>query len=473
MLRRHSHDSRLRWTQLFIQLKSNPKEFLPNEFPSLLHSFSSNICDCSFVQFLSRCLKLSRQASHPERKVGRSTELLPNEDGDVIRKICIGITMELTEHIPTVIKSLNGLPDYHIYFVLILLKDYLKESVLPSSIHSPTFSDIVPIIAEGLSALDDALTYRPVAGKTSEVFMLLLSSRFSSVLRPLPLRIRLIGAVIAWIVKVGDRSCRETHAISCAATDFPALVGRERGLDATFMITPFTVALNETLKLRLEAAASASGCSMADSTTLDRDAHSLRLFFEEYISRRPIDAYILELSSSDAEVVKFLLNVVELFLRLEEVIKSLQGDSDSDKLQIYNGLREVIVRYGFEPASTFVIFIEIVLCFDPLVLVDLVSNNETVALEYTIRIVKYINLRRDLFRDILINSQQQQCYAIKASARQFIRFLRSFRDKLIKLNDSRVLPFRPQKICDLLNEEYLQFFEFAQTSKKSPKIKNK
>ena len=119
-------------------------------------------------------------------------------------------------------------------------------------------------------------------------------------------------------------------------------------------------------------------------------------------ARPSIYSVAAQLTSNDQDMVSFCCTLLKLQLRLEHTEAAISRTDYTEtctskparraQLEVLRGAvhraLEVMAALGFTDVRVFLVFVECVASFDASVVLDLLSNSETVALEYLLRVSK-------------------------------------------------------------------------------------
>ena len=97
------------------------------------------------------------------------------------------------------------------------------------------------------------------------------------------------------------------------------------------------------------------------------------------------------LAGNDQDLISFCCTFLKIQLRLEHILTTRDSSSGAVEIPSFHGkLLKVMEERGFSAMLLFLAFIEVALSFDASVLLDLLCNSETAALEYLLRVTKFL-----------------------------------------------------------------------------------
>lgn len=366
---------------------------------------------CSFIQFLSKCLKSGRSSSHPERDIGRAAHPKVQVDrGQCARRAADFVASSAGPLLLRLMQRAASVPGYYAYFILILLKDVLKE-IRSKSSDFP----LVGAAAASLNLFAAHYSYSPVAVKLMDVSRILIEestllhcSQSESVL--------ILASVIqSYALIFSAVRLRTTDEVICDCR----LLSRE-GPSARKAAAELSMAAMGLLSR-------AAAIALYPDVEIEQKEGILQILIAadkllcDIYSDHNLWDVLTELSDDDSALLLFLLDTLEVLLRLNFIITA------HDSVSPYKSLLENFRRHELDPVLMFEWLITVALCLDMSVLVDLISGSETVALKYTLRIVSY--LKSHCLKGLYANESQLQ------------RSLQELSALLYKLNKKRVLPF--------------------------------
>jgi hypothetical protein len=425
-----------KWSRAFHCFKSEPNIFFAEYALELTAAAANPIPTCSFIQFLSRCLKIDRTQSHPEREIGRESDTdaasgLHGSSSVSSSSLKDGILCCAMAFVPGLLRGAGRLRGHHAYFLLILLKDVIKEIR-----GTPRIGPFVAQSSVSLHLFLCHCDYGPAAAKLVEVLTLLVDD---STLGPCDVGDKIavfkcslnICSVI--VSRINDSSCQDRTLVSDCS--FLARSGLESNQNVAIIFLPVMKLLNGivTVKLYPELESCTVQKSELSAMSIDLD-QLLKCIF----SVRPVPALLAALSESDPSLVLTMLLTIEVHLRLDIIINQAGVDPLTRESRIYSSLLQTITDNKLEPIQMFMWLIKDALCYDASVLIDLLCGSETVALKYILRVVKYMKT----------NPTRLTKIAHGVAAEPLTAFLKALVDSLLKLNRRQMLPFNAKPLCD-------------------------
>lgn len=404
------------WSSAYLCYQHSPERFAATHRTPLLTACQHPAPSCSLVQFLSRCLKLGRAHSHPERNIGRAAAVHTRQDsGNRQDGIIIECALAL---LPNALLRMENAPGHYAYFVLILLKDILKG-------HTPERASFSALyIAQSLHVFSGHVSYGPALAKLMELCMALIDEKCLeaySIHESLDVFTAVL-ATFAAIAENTDFRSPESHE-KCKFIEKEAFGGC---FAAAYLFSSVLRLLNRTLAIRLYPDLDME----KDVYLVESLCNQVDVMLRSIIGTCGAGDILAILSEDDPSLMLVLLGMLEIQLRL-----SVVSEHDHVTKNSYSSLLQLFRENGFDPTTTFLWFINDGLCMDTSVLVDLVSSSETVALKYVLRIVKYVKLN-------FVELQQTE-----GGAETVELFLGKFSTTLRKLQCRKVLPFKAEALC--------------------------
>lgn len=400
------------WNAAYVCFKNNP-----NEFEALYRaSVSEAAFTCSFVQFLSRCLKFNRKGSHPERDIGLTEASRVEETRETMDLLMLAVDRVLPQLLP----QISDVPGFFAYFILVLLKDVLKEM---HRIHMP--HPLILQAAQSLQQFSCHYCYQPVAIKILDVATILVGqecldccSRSDSLL--------VCETVIRshYIILRIIESSEDLEQTSECICRLISRAGQRRCRAVADLLLSLIRLLNRLFTIHLYPESEATEFSVPLANLLSAAFQLLHDILNIYV----IDDLLVALSENDSSLMLLLLDSLECFLRLNIIV-----DRRPDNVSVYESFVNFMKRSNLGPVHMFLWLLKNGVCTDMSVLVDLISGSETVALKYTLRIIKYLNSHTS--EVIAANGRSTTDTTLLMSC------LSELDEKLQKLNRKGMLPF--------------------------------
>jgi hypothetical protein len=328
------------------------------------------------------------------------------------------------------------IPDCDAYFLLILTKDFLKEipthlplkkatgsdptidmsqkrrlsDVSSDTASNPTMSryDAYMLVLEALDAFSSRCgKYRPIAVKcaalASELVKVQVPSR-AQALHVLSVSVRSISSSIEAIQLAslstasssGDlrsahfleasSSCGSSTGALVALLFVPALSSLARALREVEAETETdspscTKTCVQSLTILIDLIATVS-CCLNRILDISRNVEGVELSKAE--------ALLQGLAEDDASLVSSLLHLLDVHSRLTSLMASTAQFRNTIDLTLFVDFLCLLRSLQLDPIGAFSWFVREALCSDVTVLLDLVTSNETDALLYLLRVLKFV-----------------------------------------------------------------------------------
>jgi hypothetical protein len=382
-----------RWNEMFVAYKKDKKEFWARHYNFLnCYIYSDEATrNASFVQFLSKCFKLSRRASHPERLIGVRSDTceiysLVNDTDEGSKELLILLCWNFLNKIVLQCHEKEILfRNHYIYFILILIKDTTKESHKFDGV-SP--QEVFIFHVKCMYCFIPYFVYSPITSKYFDLIQNVIKKSF--MWDPLQMHLDLKRIVTLFellqdLEKVIDAESFPSLNRSENVCNFISSVPPSKEYLTSMMVMPVMAATNILLKIMC----CDGQVSNSDNFYVAISAVSLSMSCIDRLSKRAsIFKVISILSENDSQLITLLLSVVEVNLRLKHLLYESEIPSPFvPQLSLLDG---VLNSNDIQPSRTFNIFLQDCICFDEAVLIDLISSSETNTLEYLTRIVKIL-----------------------------------------------------------------------------------
>jgi uncharacterized protein (UPF0147 family) len=418
------------------------------------------------------------------------------------------------------------LPDCDAYFLLILVKDFSKEipTHLPLNAPSDKDSDTSSGVSHkrkhyGLSNVACNLTmsrydaymlvlealdvfsrrcgrYRPIAIKCAALASELVKVQLHNRTQVLEVLLATARSMASSIEGIQHTSCDESLPSKTSSTTAHRFVGSHfldgrndsdsLGSVQALLFVPALSSLARSLK-EVEAESNMPNFTRTDASTISILIDVIatlscclkRLLcnsgeLKNINSSRDLRALSAEsllqgLAEDDVALISSLLHLLEVYSRLSSLAASvvlLQNKIDFAKIEDFLSLLRSV---KFDPIGSFIWFVRDALCGDVTVLLDLVTSNETDALQYVLRVLKFIDgatsdtlmLRRHLKQQPCIlgsfashNATQTTVYEDSSDEGGddgpvvpfILSFLRAFTEQLGRMQRADLLPFNAEPL---------------------------
>lgn len=364
-----------------------------------------------YLQLLSKLLKHNRSASHPERDIGKSRRDVNNSMIDLKEIINIGvINMQkllyiietvandcreqcMTEYkVPAEDQTKSSILLSRIFFIYSFVLDVLKECNLPQKKHllcesqDDTNIVLVNVIVEHFAKLniEYVVNYSPICHKLNDIVKVLLQLPLFGPIDTTNLHQKLSIFIIKLCCRQYETSTsvKNNHFnyLNCSFIESSSHVAH--GMHLLMQILNYTLVHVTT-----------NDINQLSMTSINRLVEKITTEYLSIVRDRGINEILLQLAESDKEIVSFLLNMIEIVLRLEYLL----GNTNNSALQLDPNLLQstysTLQDCGCDVISLFTYFIADVICYDSSVLLDLLISNETLALKYLLRATAYLENR--------------------------------------------------------------------------------